>query len=111
MGRKGLGGSQLEKGKGLQVTTYNDFAVKGDISEAEARRMTAARNRGNAILDALIKSNPTTADALAFGILDAMAVRFVRWFGAAQTAEVFRHYATVCAAQADKDNGEGVANG
>ena len=76
--------------------SYFDHVKSGEISAADALAMKQARDAGNAAAVRVFDLAGEYQEPAAFGLLDRLAVQFVKWYGAKAAGEVFRHYARIC---------------
>lgn len=91
--------------------SYSDYIKTGQMDQLTAiKHNTCRRLAREAVKKTLTEhaSHDLPADASAFGMLDVIAVKFVEWYGPAEAAEIFRHYANVSERQAPV---KGPANG
>lgn len=82
--------------------SYSDYVKTGQMSHLDAIKHNTVREqsrRGMSNTLAVAEGAGMPADAAAFGALDVIAVRFVKWYGPEAAAEVFRHYAEVAGRQ------------
>lgn len=87
--------------------TYFDHVKSGAISAADALTAQKARTAGRSVTAATLPSLPAVnQEAYAFGMLDAMAVRFVEWYGPAAAGEVMKHYAAICERQGRREESQ-----
>lgn len=87
--------------------SYYDYIKTGQIDPMRAAEMQTGRERSRSLMAGYITAPGLPSEAMAFGALDVVAVKLVEWYGAAQAAEVLRHYATVC----ERQNLGATANG
>lgn len=88
------------------VKSYRDYIATGDMTPREAATRQATRESARTMASHMMNSAEVAPDTVAFGMLDVIAVKLVGWYGPAAAAEVFEHYAKVCARQGD-DNAKG----
>ncbi|NKW09460.1 hypothetical protein HGG76_06085 [Ochrobactrum tritici] len=91
--------------KGTRDEKYADFIKTGDLEPMEALKMQSVRDAARAGATDILAHHSAQGlpcDAAAFGMLDAIAVRFVEWYGPEQAEKCFRHYGEVCARQPKK---------
>lgn len=89
--------------------SYYDYIKTGQIDPMRAAEMQTGRERSRSLMAGHITAPGLPSEAMAFGSLDAIAVKFVEWYGPEDAAKVLRHYATVCERQ--KTKAEAAANG
>jgi hypothetical protein len=83
---------------------YSDYIKTGEMSQMDAIKHQSVRDGAKAGMMATLAHHAKQglpADAAAFGALDIIAVNLVKWYGPDAAATVLRHYADVCARQAD----------
>ncbi|MEI9402344.1 hypothetical protein [Mesorhizobium argentiipisi] len=82
--------------------SYSDYIKSGQMTQLDAIKHNTVRKGGQVAMAAVLAAHVRDglpADAAAFGVLDALAVKLVEWYGPAAAGEVLRHYAEVCERQ------------
>jgi hypothetical protein len=84
---------------------YSDYIRTGQMTQMDAIKNQSVRDATKHMISkalAQTAADGLPADAAAFGALDIVAVKLVEWYGPAEAAEVFTHYAEVCGRQKPK---------
>jgi hypothetical protein len=88
--------------------SYSDYIKTGQMDHLTAIKNNTVRTSSKNCMHQImadLAGQGLPADAGAFGALDAVAVKFVEWYGPKATGEIFRHYGAVCERQPVKTEG------
>ena len=84
--------------------SYQDHVDAGAMSPEDAAKCEVTRRLAKETATQIVFGFPAApADAAAFGILDAAVFSLFTLYGAKETGEILRHYASVCEERAAKD--------